>query len=115
MPIALSAGNFSSPCRRATTSAPSTPTPAASDGVARPPYIDPRTHRIRNTAGPSSLIEARYSAAEAIRILRSPSGTSDGRKAVWIMIQAMKQAARRRPGMKPALNSFAIETSPSTP
>ena len=105
----------SSPCRPATISAPNTPTPAASDGVARPPYIEPSTHRIRNTAGPSSRIEARYSAADAIRTLRSAAGTSDGLIAVWIMIQAMKQPASRKPGMKPAVNSLAIETSPSTP
>ena len=115
MAMARSAGHLSSPCRRATIRAPNTPTPAASEGVARPPYIEPSTHRIRNTAGPSSLIEARYSAIDAIRTLRSASGTSDGLIAVWIMIQAMKQPASRKPGMKPAVNSLAIETSPSTP
>jgi hypothetical protein len=31
------------------------------------------------------------------------------------MIQAMKHPARRNPGMKPAVKSLRIETSPSTP
>src|SRR5450755_193004 len=66
----------SDPCPQATSAAPSTPTAAASDGVARPPYIEPSTQAIRNRAGPSSLNEARYSARDAILILRSLSGTS---------------------------------------
>jgi len=115
MAIARSACQPSAPCSRATIRAPSTPTPAASDGVASPPYIEPSTHRIRNTAGPSSRIERRYSAREAMRSSRSPSGTKEGLMAVWTMIQAMKQLANRKPGMNPAVNSLAIETSPSTP
>ena len=113
--MALRAEKDSARCRLATTSAPSTPTPAASDGVARPPYIEPSTHRIRNTTGPSSRIEAMYSATVARRAFRSFSGTSSGFSVVWIMIQAMKHPASRKPGMKPAVNSLAIETSPNTP
>ena len=50
-----------------------------------------------------------------LRRSRSVSGTRPGRKVVWIITQAMKQPASRKPGMKPAVNSLRIETSPSTP
>src|SRR5947199_3064969 len=43
------------PCNAVTMAAPNTPTAAASDGVARPPYIDPSTHAIRNRAGARSF------------------------------------------------------------
>ena len=56
---------------------PSTPTAAASDGVARPPYIEPSTHAIRNNAGASSFSAAKRSRhRDAARSLRSASGTS---------------------------------------
>src|SRR5262249_51141285 len=46
------------PCRAVTIAAPNTPTAAASDGVARPPYMDPSTHAIRKRAGARSLSAA---------------------------------------------------------
>ena len=70
---------------------------------------------MRNTAGPSSRNDVMYSANDATRMWRSPAGTSPGRSVVWTMIQAMKLAASKNPGMNPAVNSLAIETSPSTP
>ena len=116
-PIAMSRSAFRvrPPCSAATISAPSTPTAALSDGVAMPPYIEPSTAAIRKIAGASSFSARMRSSIERLRRSRSAAGTRPGRKVVWIITQAMKQPASRKPGMKPAVNSLRIETSPSTP
>ena len=116
-PIAMSriALSVSPPCSAATITAPSTPTAALSDGVAMPPYIEPSTAPIRKIAGASSFSALRRSTNGMRLSARSASGTSAGRSVVWIITQAMKQPASRKPGMNPAVNSFRIETSPSTP
>jgi hypothetical protein len=82
---------------------------------ASPPYIEPSTDAIRNIAGASSFNARMRSSIVRLRRSRSVSGTRPGRSVVWIITQAMKQPASRKPGMKPAVNSFRIETSPSTP
>ena len=117
-PIAMSrsACSVSPPCSAATMSAPSTPTAALSDGVAMPPYIEPSTAAIRKIAGASSF-SARDAVEHRMRLrsrARCPA-RAPGASVVWIITQAMKQPASRKPGMKPAVNSLRIETSPSTP
>ena len=74
---------LSVPCTALTISAPSTPTAAASDGLAIPPYIEPSTAKIRNTTGPRcrrpSSLSARLmrsassGASEAFQLARMPS------------------------------------------
>ena len=80
-----------------------------------PPYIEPSTATMRKIAGPRSFSARKRSDQGTSRSAASAAGTSCGCSAVWIMIQAMKAAARSTPGMKPAVNSFRIETSPRTP
>ncbi len=103
------------PCAQATRAAPSTPTAAASDGVASPPYIEPSTQAIRNSAGARSLSAAKRSLHGTCESLASVSGTIVRSRLVCSITQAMKVAASRNPGSTPAVNSFRIETSPSTP
>jgi len=70
---------------------------------------------IGSLAGASSFSALMRSNKVRLRRSRSVSGTRPGRSVVWIMTQAMKQPASRKPGMNPAVNSLRIETSPSTP
>ena len=116
-PIAMSciALSVSPPCSAATMIAPSTPTAALSDGVARPPYIEPSTAVMRKIAGASSFSALMRSIIGMRLSARSLAGTRFGRSVAWIITHAMKQPASRKPGMKPAVNSLTIETSPSTP
>ena len=81
-----------------------------------PPYIEPSTAAIRKIAGASSF-SALMRSIIGMRLQRALGFRHERRDAsvVWIITQAMKQPASRKPGMKPAVNSFRIETSPSTP
>jgi hypothetical protein len=103
------------PCAQATRAAQSTRTVAASDGVARPPYIEPSTQAIRNSAGARSFRAVKRSLHGTCESLASVSGTMLGLRLVCSITQTMKVAASRNPGSTPAVNSFRIETSPSTP
>ena len=84
--------------------APSTPSAAASDGVASPPYIEPRTQTIRNNAGARFLVAANRSRRGMWRMARSASGTKSGRNLVRIMMKVPKADASMSPGKKPAVN-----------
>src|SRR5262249_15470753 len=98
MAMARSAWRDSSPCKPATHNAPSTPTAAASDGVARPPYIEPSTHRIRKTAGPSSRMDARNSAPQGMPPLPPALGHKPGLGRVMDQAPRQEAAARKKPG-----------------
>ena len=107
--------SVSAPWAKATSAAPSTPTAAASDGVAMPPYIEPSTHRIRKRAGARSFSAAKRSPQLISRRSCSAGGTRPGRSQECSIIQPMKLPASMKPGRKPAVKSCRIETSASTP
>ena len=73
-------------CAALTMSAPSTPTAAASEGLAMPPYIEPSTARIRNTTGPRCRRPSNLSARLMVSV---SSGASEGFQLVRIPSQVM--------------------------
>src|SRR5699024_10133474 len=97
--------------KRAIIKEPSTPTDAASVGVAQPVYILPRTSMIKRMIGNRLGSALKRSS----HVYSSPLLARLGLIKLRIMIYPLNPIARIIPGMIPAINNLPILTSATIP